>query len=125
MVATSDTVVYAVLAVTMSLAIVLVLGLLALALKGRTGLPKGWRRHEPPPLPGPVLGKSRRQVSIADVPSFRLLRGDDPPSANIAGSAPSHDNDGPAPEQTQEIGVRERQDVKREDPGGRTPGIDP
>ncbi len=74
--ASSDTVPYAVLAATVSIGIVLIGGLAALSVKGRTGLPHGFRRHPVPPLPDPVLGHAKRQAPIADRPSDRLLAAD-------------------------------------------------
>jgi hypothetical protein len=70
--ASSNTVPYGVLAATVSIGIVLMGGLAAMALKGRTGLPSGPKRHPTPPLPDPVLGRAKRQAAIADPPADRL-----------------------------------------------------
>ncbi len=67
--ASSDTVPYGVLAGTVSIGIVLIAGLAALAVKGRSGLPHGLKRHPAPPLPDPVLGRAKRQAQISDRPA--------------------------------------------------------
>ena len=69
--ATSDTLPYAVVAASVSLGIALAAGLLAFSVKGRTGLPR-LKPHKPPPFPAQVLGRPRRQVSLRDMTAARL-----------------------------------------------------
>jgi hypothetical protein len=104
--ATSNTLPYGILAASISLGIALAAGLIALGVKGRTGLPR-LKSHQPPPLPAPVLGRQKRQVSLRDMTTARLspVTGDEAgavqapasidPSSGPSASAPASDGASP------------------------------
>ncbi|MGO9342006.1 MAG: hypothetical protein ACLP6E_05740 [Acidimicrobiales bacterium] len=89
LIASNDAVPYGVLAATVSIGIILIGGLTALAVKGRTGLPHGLKRHPTPPLPDPVLGHAKRQAQIADRPADRPPSTDFGEKVPVNGAAPN------------------------------------
>ena len=90
LIASNDAVPYGVLAATVSIGIVLIGGLAAVAVKGRTGLPHGLKRHPAPPLPDPVLGRAKRQAQIADRPADRLPATEPGETMPVSGATPAN-----------------------------------
>jgi hypothetical protein len=103
--ASSDTIPYAIVAATVSLGIAICAGLLALSLKGRTGLPR-LTKHTAPPFPDPALGRPKHQVSVRDMLTAHLVatnrsdqsRGERDPEGGAPGADQAPASSGPSSE---------------------------